>query len=100
QRGVPRKTSRKRRGTGRQVVRKGAPARVPRMQQHCEVSHLLRNRMRDDRQRGCGPEREIGDESRGDDDAVAEIMDAVANQDHQPRSSAVETVTMASLRLA
>ncbi len=56
------------------------------MQQHGEVSDLLRNRVGDDRQRGRRPNVKSAMKGRGDDDAVAEVVHAVADQDHQSRS--------------
>ncbi len=82
------------RDPGSQVVGERASACVPGVQQHREVSDLLRNRMRDDRQRGCRAEREVGQKRGCDHDAIAEIVHAVADHDHQAGATAVAAVRM------
>jgi hypothetical protein len=77
---------------GREVVGKGAPARIARVHQHRKVTHLLRNGVGDDRQRGRRSQGKIGDERGRDNDPIAEVVDAVADHDHQAGAPAVGTV--------
>ena len=56
--------------------------RESRMQEDGKIAHLLRYGMRDDRERRGDPERVVGEKRRRDHDAVAEIVHAVADQDH------------------
>jgi hypothetical protein len=53
------------------------------------VADLLRQRVRDDRDGRGEPQRGVGEERRRDHDAVAEVVDAVADQDHEPRPALV-----------
>jgi hypothetical protein len=50
--------------------------------------------VRHDRDRRRHPQRRAGKERRGDDDAVAEVVDARADQDHESRASFVGAVRM------
>src|SRR5512132_3419974 len=51
-----------------------------RVQQDREIADLLRYGVRDDRERRCDAERVIREKRSGDDDAVAEIVNAIADQ--------------------
>ena len=81
----------------RQIVDKGAAACVSGMHEYREIPDLLRNRVRDDRQRRCRAKREIGNERGSDHDPVAEVVHAVADDDHQSRSSAGNAVIEGSV---
>ena len=59
------------------------------MDEHGEIADLLRHRVGDDCN-GCrDAELRIGEKGGSDDDAVAEVMHAGADQDHEPRSTLV-----------
>ncbi len=52
------------------------------MQQYQEIAHFLRNLVRDDRKRGHDAEVMVGEERRGDQHAVHEVVERVADDDH------------------
>ena len=56
------------------------------MQQDRKIADLLRYGVRDDGQRRGDAERVVGEKCGRDDDAVAEVMHAVADQDHRTRT--------------
>ena len=64
------------------------------MHEHGEVADLLRHGMRDDRDRRRDPQRRAGQKRRGDDDAVAEIVHAGADEDHEAGTTLVRPVRM------
>ena len=74
-------------GHGRQprqrVVGQRPAPREACVEQHDVVAHLLRDLVRDDRQRGHDAQAHVGQEGGRDDHAVAEVVDAVADQ-HAP----------------
>ena len=62
------------------------------MDEHGEVADLLGHGVRDDRDRRRNPQRRAGQKRRGDDHAVAEIVHAGADEDHEARATLVDAV--------
>ena len=67
---------------GEKVIQEGAAGRESPVDQHAEITDLLRDFVKDHRERGGEPEGDVDRIARRDDHAVDEIMDAVADQVH------------------
>ena len=64
------------------------------MHEHGEVADLLRHGMGDDRDRRRDPQCRAGQKGRGDDHAVAEIVHAGTDEDHEAGTTLVRPVRM------
>lgn len=74
---------------GGHIERESAAPGITRVQQDCEVAHLLRDRMRNDGQRCRDTQRLVGEKGSRDDNAVADVVHAIADQNHQAGTSVV-----------